>query len=87
MVTCIETAFKIKLGDKAEVVARRRKDDVEVAIYDSENYGVFLTFDQWKRMIFYSKFIDNGSEELKKVLEEKNKRRVMFQFEQEVKKK
>jgi hypothetical protein len=79
MTTCVETVFSLKLGDEAIAIARRWKDDVEVAIYDSANYGVILTSHQWKRMLYYAEFLNNGLDELKKAIQEKNGKTVIFE--------
>jgi hypothetical protein len=77
--TLRESVFSIKLGNEAVAVARRWKGDVEIIIYDSENRGAYLSLDQWKRMIHHSEFLTNGSEEIKKEMQQSFKR-VTFEF-------
>jgi hypothetical protein len=64
-----EVSYKVDLGDGALLVGRKWKGDVEVVIYDSDDYAVYLTFEQWRELIKHWEFVANGLIEIRRSLE------------------
>jgi hypothetical protein len=60
-----EVSYKVDLGDRALLIARKWKDDVEVAIFDSDDYAVYLTAEQWREMIKHWEFVTSGLIEIR----------------------
>jgi hypothetical protein len=68
-----EVSYKVDLGQGAHLIGRKWKDDVEVAIFDSDDYAVYLNFEQWGMMLKHWEFVANGLIELKTKKTEKKK--------------
>jgi hypothetical protein len=59
-----EVSYRVELGGSASAVVRRYRNQIEVAIYDSDNYVIYLNVHQWALLLGRSNVISNGFNEL-----------------------
>jgi hypothetical protein len=59
-----EVSYTVEHGGSASAVVRRYRNQVEVAIYDSDNYVIHLNVHQWALLLGRSNVISNGFNEL-----------------------
>jgi hypothetical protein len=59
-----QISYRIELGDSAVAVIKKYHNKVELAIYDSEDYVVYLNPQQWLMLFTHSDVISTALTEL-----------------------
>jgi hypothetical protein len=59
-----QISYRIELGDSAVAVIKKYHNKVELAIYDSEDYVVYLNAHQWLMLFTHSDVISMAITEL-----------------------